>query len=146
MCPVILNLPEFSKNKLDEIHWFSYPFLTHVKGYRICVSVYPDDIDDTHLSVFLHLMKGPHDDELTWPLRGEFEVKLLNQISDCEHCPLKIPFDAAAGDGATSRIAADDEASVGWGDQLISYEDLNVVTVTCQYLKNDCLFLQVSKL
>ena len=31
----------------------------------------------THLSVFLFLMKGPHDDELTWPLRGKCEVKLL---------------------------------------------------------------------
>ena len=30
-------------------------------------------------------MKGPYDKELTWPLREKFEVKLLNQISDCEH-------------------------------------------------------------
>ena len=25
----------------------------------------------THVSVYLHLMKDPHDDELTWPLRGK---------------------------------------------------------------------------
>jgi len=55
----------------------------------MCLWVYPDGSDDgkvTHLSVYLCLMKGPHDDELTWPLRGKFEWKLLNQISDCEHC------------------------------------------------------------
>ena len=41
-------------------------------------------IRDTRcVSVSLYLMKGPHDDELTW---GKVEVKLLNQISDCEHC------------------------------------------------------------
>ena len=40
---------------------------------------------DTHLSVYLYLMEGPHDDELTWPLRGKFEIKLLNQISDTLH-------------------------------------------------------------
>ena len=39
----------------------------------------------THMSVFLSLMKGPHDDELTWPLRGRFKVKLFNQINDSEH-------------------------------------------------------------
>ena len=48
-----------------------------------------DDDDDNrssiHLSVSLFLMKGPHDDGLTWLLRGNFEIKLLNQVSDTTH-------------------------------------------------------------
>ena len=30
-------------------------------------------------------MKGAHDDKQVWPLRGTYEIKLLNQISDSEH-------------------------------------------------------------
>ena len=43
------------------------------------------DGEGTHLLVFLHFMKGSHDDELTWPLKAEYEIKLLNRISDSEH-------------------------------------------------------------
>jgi len=38
-----------------------------------------------YLSVYLCLMKVPYDDELPWPLRGMFQVKLLNQINDYSH-------------------------------------------------------------
>ena len=40
----------------------------------MCLRIAADgngDGENTHLSAFLFLMKGPHDDELTWPLRGE---------------------------------------------------------------------------
>jgi len=49
----------------------------------MCLCLYPADQarKGTHLSIFLYLMKGPHNDELTCPLRETFEVKLLNQIS-----------------------------------------------------------------
>ena len=111
----------------------------------MCLWVYPDGSDDgkgTHLSVYLCLMKGPHDDELTWPLREDFEVKLLNQISDCEHCSDTLGYDE---DGMGSRVTDDKE--VGWGySKFISHKDLHKVTPTRQYLKNDCIFLQVSKL
>ena len=30
----------------------------------------------THMSVFLHVMKGPYDDHLSWPLEGGFEANL----------------------------------------------------------------------
>ena len=74
------------KNNSEE--WYSDSFYTHNKGYRMCLNVCPAGIGDgkgTHLSVFLCLMKGPHDDELKWPLREKFEVKLMNQISDSKH-------------------------------------------------------------
>ena len=47
----------------------------------------------THVSVYLHLMKGPYDDKLEqsghWPLSGTFTVELLKvngvMISDSDH-------------------------------------------------------------
>ena len=38
-------------------------------------------------------MKGRHDDELTWPLKDMFDIKLLNQLSDSEHLSVTITFD-----------------------------------------------------
>ena len=97
----------------------------------------------THLSLFLYVMRGPHD-KLTWPLRGEFEIKLLNQISDSEHYSAIIPFhDTTVGDRVT--VGNKSQRGFGCGD-YISNTDLNMTTSTCQFLKHNCLFFQVTKL
>ena len=54
---------------------------------NVCVGV-DGNGEGTHLSVYLYLMKGPHDDNnnLKWPLKVKFIVKqLLNQASDNLH-------------------------------------------------------------
>ena len=73
----------------------------------MCLHVNPagnNDGKDTHLSVFLYLMKGHYDDELTWPLRGKFEVKFLNQISDCKHHSWTMIYDDSTTDVHAGRI------------------------------------------
>ena len=124
-------------------------FYTHNKGYKMCLRVDAaghGKAKGTHLSVFLYLMKGPHDDELTWPLRGEFEIKLLNQISDSEHHLMNLTFDDNTK-GGNKRVTEGDRAARGWGyHQFIFNKDLHKTTLTRQYLKDDCLFFQVTKL
>ena len=52
---------------------------------NVCVGV-DGNGEGTHQSVYLYLMKGPHDDNLKWPLKVKFIVKqLLNQASDNLH-------------------------------------------------------------
>ena len=149
VCPVTFKIPEYDTKQENKINWYSDPFYTHNKGYKICLRVDAAgnrNGEGTHLSVFLHLMKGPHDDELTWPLRGEFEIKLLNQISDSEHYSKILNFDEASIH-CTGRIREGGRSKKGWGKpQYTSNADLNKVTTTCQYLKDDCLFFQVTKL
>ena len=69
----------------------------------LCVDAagYGDGIG-THLSVSLHFRKGPHDDELAWPLRGMFEIKLLNQISDSKHHSIMVTYDCTTSDECSS--------------------------------------------
>ena len=109
VCPVILKMPGFAATKKNEEKWFSDPFYTHDKGYKMCLCVDTEGFDDdsdsadssddgsnnssTHLSVSLYLMKGLYDDKLTWPLEGKFEVKLLNQASDDTHHSETVYFD-----------------------------------------------------
>ena len=148
VCPVIMKLPEFTTKKRNNEEWHSNSFYSHKKGYKMCLNACAagDGVGKgTHLSVFLFIMKGTHDDELTWPLSGKFQVKLLNQISDCEHHLATVPFDD--DDAAAGRVTNGDRADGGLGDQeFISDEDLHKVTSTCQYLKDDCVFLQINKL
>ena len=148
VCPVTIKMSEYSIKKKREVEWYSNPFFTHNKGYKMCLSIdAAGDGNDkgTHLSVYLNLMKGPHDDELTWPLRGEFEIKLLNQISDSKHHLETVTYDD--DEDTFDRVVEGNISEYGWGEQqYISNEDLNKVTPTCQYLKDDCLFFQVTKL
>ena len=144
ICPVTIKMSKFNSRKERKKGWLSDPFYTHNKGYKMRLNVDAagyDDGEGTHLSVYLYLMKGPHDDKLTWPLRGSFEIKLLNQISDSEHCPVILKYD---DEDAVGRVT-ENENSLGY-DQYISNQDLNKDTQTCQYLKDDCLFFQVTKL
>ena len=62
------------------------------------------DGEGTHLSVSLYLMKGSHDDKLTWPLRRKFKVKLLNQISNSEHYSKIFIFDDKTPNDNASRV------------------------------------------
>ena len=66
-----MNITEFSEKKSDQVDCYSNPFHSHDKGYKLSVHTYFGGCGfgkSTHLSVFLYLMKGPHDDELTWPV------------------------------------------------------------------------------
>ena len=146
VCPVTIKMSGYSIKNKDGVEWYSDPFYSHNKGYKMCLCVYAaghGDGEGTHLSVFLYLMKGPHDDELTWPLRGKFEIKLLNQISDSEHHSMIISYD----DEMIDRVTKDDRLGNGWGyHEFISNGNLLITsTRTCQFLKNDCLFFQVTK-
>ena len=143
-------MSKYNMKKKNIVQWFSDPFYTHNKGYKMYLRI--DAAGDgkgkgTHLSAFLYLMKGPHDDELTWPLRGNFEIKLLNQISDSEHYSGTVTYDDKASSKSAGRVVNGKRAMDGRGKHAyLSNEDLNKITPTCQYLKDDCLFFQVTKL
>ena len=67
-------------------------------------------------------MKGPHDDEQTWPLRGKFEVKLLNQISDCEQHSGTMSYDDHADDDTAGRVT-DGQKSCRWGNCKFNFKE-----------------------
>jgi len=149
-CPVIVKMSEVNEYNELKVCWYSEPFYSHTGGYKLCLRVDAAGHcrgEGTHLSVFLYLMKGPHDDELTWPLRGRFEVKLLNQISDCEHHSEIVHFNDTVRSDIAGKIANGERASRGRGhQQFLLNKDLYKVTYTCQYFKDGCLFFKISKL
>ena len=150
ICPVILKVSEYSEKVKDDINWYTKSFYTHNTGYRMCLNIYPGGYaygkgKGTHLSMFLYVMKGIHDDNLTWPLQGKFEVKMLNQISDSEHLLVAINFNDSNKDHGERVTSTTEVAGIGWGEryELISNEDLCRVTATCQFLKKITVYFEV---
>ena len=82
----VFKLSNYQEKIKKKENWTSSPFFAFDGGYQMCLKVYPCGIREdvgNHISVELHLMKGPHDDRLQqldyWPLRGNFSIHLLDQ-------------------------------------------------------------------
>ncbi|XP_065901532.1 TNF receptor-associated factor 4-like [Dysidea avara] len=151
ICPVIIKLPKFADRMKDEARWYSHPFYSHNKRYRMCLRVIVAGSGSslgTHLSLYLSLMRGTFDSSLTWPLKGVFAINLLNQVMDGEHFYNIVTFDQFTPSHIAGRVLGkDDMAADGLGyKQFISHVELTKVTETCQYVRDDCIFIKVSKL
>ena len=149
MTPVIVKMSNYAQNKLEKTRWFSPPFYSHKKGYKLCLSVYANGNTDegTHMSVCLCIMKGMYDDQLPWPFKGKIELKLLNQICAKGHYMkgTHLLFDATAN--ICQVKGSDREIGKGWGyPSFISNENLGMQGGTnciCQFLKDDSVFFEV---
>ncbi|XP_058964589.2 TNF receptor-associated factor 2-like isoform X2 [Pocillopora verrucosa] len=65
---------------------YSSPFYTSLHcGYNLCMRINMDGVDDgvgKHVALFIHLMRGDHDDFLQWPFAKKFRLSILNQSGD----------------------------------------------------------------
>ena len=66
--PVYVKMSGFDKHRRNKARWYSDPFFSHKGGYKMCLHVKASGLGsgvrDVFVSVLLHLMKGPHDDEV----------------------------------------------------------------------------------
>ena len=142
-----LRYCDFQQHKLDNIEFYTPPFYTSSKGYKMCVCVYANGFDEakgTHVSLFAHLMKGDNDDSLSWPFTGTITFELLNQLEDKNHHKLTSTF--TANHKLSQRVVDDEIVSNGYGwPQYISHTalDYNADNNT-SYLKDDALVFRFS--
>ena len=140
-CPAEVTMTDFEQHKKDDDQWFSLPFYSHPKGYKMCLRVDANGHGQgkhTHISIYIHLMKGEFDDQLKWPFRGEVIVKLLNQKQDRGHHTGMVSL---TDDTPGGRVTEGERAKDGWGSShFISYTDLQA-----KYLMNDCLRARIKK-
>ena len=143
--PLVIKMSQFSPLKVNNNVWYSPGFYTHAFGYKMCLLVYANGNGagkGTHVSVFLHLMKGENDDALTWPIKYKCTVTLLNQLKHEGHHTGA--FSLTKDEKGDSRVLSAEEAA-GWGfAQFIAHPKLNLqVEKQCQYLKDDSLYFRV---
>ena len=153
LTPAIVKMSSFTKKLKDKEEWYSSSFVAFEEGYQMCLNVIPAGSgigEGTHVSVYLYLMKGPHDDELKqsghWPLRGTFTIELLNQLNDSDHHSFMLHLNHQCCSECTERVTGiiQAQANVGYGySQFISHDTLLYHSNT-SYLKSDYLMFRIS--
>ena len=114
-------------------------FHTHPHGYQMCLCVLPKI--NGFVLVYTCFMKGPFDDHLKWPFRGEITIQIVNQNGDHDHVEKTFPYNYDVNAGRVT----DEERAIGWGNSIIlAHTDLgyNGERKT-QYLKDDIIIVRV---
>ena len=144
--PPDMVMTDFERRKKTSDWWYSPPFYSHIGGYKMCLRVYANghgDGERTHLSVFVHLMRGEYDDRLKWPFRGYITIQLLNQNREEENCEMILAFEEGDDDMYAGRVEGK-EIGPGLGyDHFIANTKLN--TEKRRFIKDDCLRVRISQ-
>ena len=142
--PVTFTMTDVLQYVRDDDYWFSPPFYTHPRGYKMCFSVVPNGwgiAKGIYLSSYVYMMRGEFDDNLKWPFRGEVTIRLLNQDEDGkkeeEHCVKTATLD---GQSKGRRVTRRNQAESGYGTP-----DFVPIVEVPRYLKNDTLAFEVVK-
>ena len=137
---VTFMMSEYSYKRRNNCSYDSEPFLTSLTGYKVCLMIYANGCGigkGSYLSVFMKILHGPHDDQLHWPLKGGFIIRLLNQLEDRNHYWITLDY---PGDGECCRPGG----GLGFHTFIKQSElDFNSSRNT-QYLKDDKLYIKVT--
>ena len=85
---ILFRVTDYNTKKTANTHYYSHPFYTHPKGYRMQILLYANGygpFEGTHVSVYLRLLKGANDEGLAWPYVGNVTLTLLNQLANDNH-------------------------------------------------------------
>ena len=70
---------------------------------------------NSHVSVYLYMMRGEYDESLKWPFRGDITVQLLNQVGDDGHHADVIRVTDCVQDKFGMRVVYGDRSLGEWG-------------------------------
>ena len=111
-------------------------------GYKCKMSINPNGLssgENTHLSVYLIVMKGEYDATLTWPFDKTFTFTLIDQQEN-EHNRENIVESATLDPKYSSFARPVKKQNPGWGfHQFVSHEKLQ----KRRYIVDDTIFVQV---
>ena len=141
------TLENFARHKKSGDTWYSQPFYSHPKGYKLCLRVRAcgeGKGKGTHVSVFVNLMQGEFDDNLKWPFTGRITVRLVNQENDDGYVTnLLVNFTGDTASVDTSyRVTDRPKARKGRGaPSFIAHDKLSP-----NFLKNDCISFEITSI
>ena len=134
-------MTEYNQHKRGNDKWYSRPFFSGPRGYKMCLEVVAKGYSTacgTHLSVYVHLMRGQNDGYLKWPFLGDVEIHLLDQESE-DHVYSKIV--SYTRECSASVLGKGSEVTKGHGFRhFIPLSDLER-----GYLKDDRLCFRIKK-
>ena len=133
---IVFKLTEYQKKKDNNERTESPYFYTNPQGYHTCLLAYANGNGNGHVSVFVKILEGEHDNTLKWPFTGTYFIELLNQLEDKNHYLMSL------------NITSTHRLSVGstWGylQYIPHYELSHNPSNNTQYLKDDTLYFRVT--
>ena len=134
----ILRQAKTEENKMIE----SVPFYTEQYGYKLKVEVYPNGRksgNNTHLSVYISVMKGEYDAILPWPFKKKVRITFIDQQEN-PGARENVVMRVFLGDHLESSARPINERNKRRGHaEFISHDKLH----SRRYLVDDILFLRV---
>ena len=143
----IVPVRRFTDMKNMKKVYMSRPCYTHVKGYKMCLFVYPNGYgkaEGKHVSVLVSIMKGENDGSLQWPFRGIVTIDLLDQseYEKKDHRTVTVRY--LDNDPAySSRVHIGTNNAAKGKLWLVAHDSL--LGPSKKFLKDDCLRLRVRK-
>ena len=139
--PYYFTVSNFALHKQGGTQWTCPSFYSEVGGYKMAIEVSANGEGagrDTHVSVYIRIMHGEHDDMLRWPLRASVTLQLISQSDNEAHYEMTTP------QYEWSRVTSG-VIGVGWGwDKFVPHQDLKYNPIRrTEYLKNDRLNFRV---
>ena len=127
----------------SKMFYCSDPFLTGPYGYKMCVEFHPNGLNtgwNTHLSIFVCLLRGEYDDILPWPFTKKITFTVIDQNEDLKE-----------RNNITANLRPSSKAPIFCGRPTghLSFDSDRMFFIpherlqTRRYILNDNLFLQV---
>ena len=133
--PVETVMDGFTAKKMEGKCWYSEPFYTHLRGYKMMLAV---KSEAAHLSVFVYVVLGEFDAELKWPYRGTILIQLLNK-ENTKIVFVRLLSFANAPEGSAKRVTVGDRNATAWG-----YAEFITNVELTKYINDDSLHFKVS--
>ena len=147
--PVEFRMTDFSRCRKNSDTWFSLPFYSHARGYKLCLSVYANGFSDAsrmYIFVAINLLSGKFDCHLQWPFQSDITIQLLNQLQNKRHHEAIVHHSRPEEPVYSARVIAGGRArGLGWS-RLIALRELDYNSAkNCQFLKDDSLHFRITK-
>ena len=115
------------------------PAIVRYSGYKLQISVQANANGD--IGVYVHLMKGPNDDQLIWPFCGDVVVELVNWIGDNDHHRYVIKLSSeVVTNNVCNRVLVGDRSAGRETHQFIQHSEIET-----EFHHHDCLYFRVKE-
>lgn len=146
--PYCVIMKDFLQHKMDARAWHSPPFYSSPNGYKMQLRVDANGNANgrrTHVSVYVYLLEGEHDNKLSWPYKGSIDIQFINWKDDSNLAKTVCFNDSSARASTNGERPREGEKSKGWGyHQFLPHGEL--CSTNAKYIQDDTLYLIVSNI
>ncbi len=109
--PFYFTVYNYKQCKKDNCLITSPLYYSHHKGYKMCLQIFPNGFKtglNTHVTLFVSILRGEFDDMLEWPFTGRVTIDMYSfkseqwtqiQVVDFKESPVNKRYDCSSNDG-----------------------------------------------